>query len=247
MESTESNSRLAVLPRAWRRYDGALKARWPRGRWVAHGATALFAVSLLAAVSKAPDPMEPVVATVQPSLTQVDVAAAIATVQPTATPEATPSATATPTPTPEPTEEATEEPTEEPEPVPTVSRAEKSWLTFTTHVGASAPEFVAPLTDLSAAATDIDLVGLKSSSTVLRRMATTELTWLGKHPPAACYSTVHELYSDGLKELKSAASSMLKFLTTYDIDLITDANDSLVSGTDLLQESTTELYLVDCS
>jgi hypothetical protein len=245
LESAGSKSgRFASLGRAWRRYDASLKGRWPRGRWVAHGVTALVALSLVASALKEPTPAAAVVPSATPSQASV---AALATAVATSTvqPTAMPTATATPEATPDATEAAVEEATAEP--VPTISKAEMRWATFTSHVSDSAPALVGPLNDLSTAATDMDFDGLESSSTELKRMATDELTWLGNHPPAACYATVHDTYTSGLKKLRSAASSMLKFLATYDIDQVSAANDALVSGNELIGEATTELHLVDCS
>jgi hypothetical protein len=249
-----SGGRLAGLGRAWRRYDGGLKSRWPRGRWVAHGVTALLVVSVLAAAVKDPVPTAAAIPSAQPSSVIV-VAQATTTARPTAQAsiEATPAPTPTPDPTPEPTPDPTPEPTPEPtpdptpDPTPAVSRAERQWAAFTTHVTGSTPDIASYLGDLSTAATDIDFVGLETSSTALKRLSNNELTWLGSHAPAACYKTVHQLYTSGLKQLRSAASSMLRFLETYELDRVTDANEALVKGSDLLEDVTNELYLVDCS
>jgi hypothetical protein len=178
-----------------------------------------------------------------------EVAAATPTPSPTAelTAEPTTEPTVEPTaePTPEPTAKPTAEPT--PDPTPTISRAQKKWAAFTAHATASSTEIGDRLNEFSTAATDMDFPAIEANSKSLKRLATAELKWLGDHPPAECYATVHELYTSGLKKLLSAANSMLKFMDTFDVDHIYNATDALTSGTELLQETTLELYLVDCS
>ena len=144
METDKAPSgKMAAIGRGMRRYDAALKRRWPRGRWVAHGVTAFVALSFVAAAVNPSRPISSPVASASPVAI-----AAVATTAPTpratptevlpsavqATPSVTPAPTpgATPEPTPEPTEEPTPDPTEEPTPDPTpeVTEEPESLLTF---------------------------------------------------------------------------------------------------------------------
>jgi len=168
-----------------------------------------------------------------------------ATVDPTPDPTPEPSAEPTSEPTPEPTVEPTVEPT--PEPTATISKAQKKWTAFTTHVSGSSTVIGDRLHEFSTAATEMDFSAIEANSKSLKRLATDELNWLGDHPPAECYATVHKLYTSGLKKLLGAANSMLKFMDTFDVDYVYKATDALTSGTEILQETTAELYLVDCS
>ena len=97
--------------RGLRAYDATLKRRWPRGRWVVHGITALVLLSVAASAGASPDASTGATADASPTTASVTIA------KPTATPTTTPTAAATPAPTPEPT--ATPEPTPIPEPTPT--------------------------------------------------------------------------------------------------------------------------------
>jgi hypothetical protein len=161
------------------------------------------------------------------------------------------SATAEPTadPTAEPTAEPTAVPIPDPTPVPTTSnsKALKRWTAFAAHVTGSAQVIADRLTDFSTAATAMDFGAVEANAKSLKRLTTDELKWLADHPPASCYKTVHQLYTSGLKKYQSAANSMIKFMDTYDADLIDKATDALSTGTESLQNATTELYVVDCS
>ena len=95
--------------RGLRAYDGALKRRWPRGRWAVHGVTALVLVSFAASAGATPDASTASTTDASPTATPVTVAQV--TVAPTVAP--------TPVPTAEPTSEPTAEPTAEPTPEPT--------------------------------------------------------------------------------------------------------------------------------
>jgi hypothetical protein len=113
----------------FRRYDGALKRRWPRGRWVAHGLTALVAVSLVASAAKAPASSSTVNPSAAPTTPVVAVLPSLATTaspsdssEPAPSPEPTdsPPPTGTPTPTEEPTPEPTLEPPARPTATPSI-------------------------------------------------------------------------------------------------------------------------------
>jgi hypothetical protein len=158
---------------------------------------------------------------------------------------AEPTADPTPDPTPEPTVVPTADPT--PESTPSSSKAVKRWTAFAAHVTGSAQEIADQLTEFSTAATNMDFVAVEANAKSLKKLTTNELKWLADHPPATCYKTVHQLYTSGLKKYQSAANSMLKFMDTFEADRIDEATDALSTGTDSLQNATTELYLVDCS
>jgi hypothetical protein len=115
--AASSGGIMAKVGGAWRRYDGALKRRWPRGRWAVHGVTALLLLGLVAspAANKSTDPTGAITPSSSPT-SAVVAEATSAEATPTATPEATPSGT--PEVTAEPTEEPIAEPTEEPTPEP---------------------------------------------------------------------------------------------------------------------------------
>jgi hypothetical protein len=210
---------------------------------------ACLATSLLAGCAGATSSAQPVALVTNPTPMIIYVTPAPPSDAPTPAPTPTPTPKATAAPTPTPTAKATRKPTPEPtpDPTPAISRAEKKWATFTTHATANAPEIADLLFDLSTAAGDMDFGAIESSSKALKRVATSELAWLDEHQPASCYSTVHGLYTSGLKQLRSAANSMLKFIDTFEVDHVYAAGDALSSGTELIQETTIELYLVECS
>jgi hypothetical protein len=162
-----------------------------------------------------------------------------------------PSAMAEPTadPTPDPTAVPTAVPTPDPTPdaSPSTSKALKRWTAFAAHVTGSAQEIADRLTEFSTAATNMDFAAVETNAKALKRLTTDELKWLADHPPATCYAAVHKLYTSGLKKYQSAANLVLKFVDTFDADLIDEATVALSAGTDSLQNATTELYLVDCS
>lgn len=125
--SKTTQTRIAA-GRGLRAYDGALKSRWPRGRWAIHGVTLLLLASVAASAAGSPDASTAAVADESPS--------AAAQVAATPTPTATPAATVVPTPVPTaaptaeptaaPTAEPTAEPTAKPSKAPTFAALKKA-------------------------------------------------------------------------------------------------------------------------
>ncbi len=95
-----------VAGRGLRAYDGALKNRWPRGRWAVHGVTALVLLGLVGSIASPASPAG-------------QTADAVPTTPAVAITDATPTPTITATPTPTPIPEATAAPTATPDPTPT--------------------------------------------------------------------------------------------------------------------------------
>jgi RNA polymerase subunit RPABC4/transcription elongation factor Spt4 len=117
IQTSKTSQAKVAAGRGLRAYDGALKSRWPRGRWVVHGLTALILVSLAASATSSPDPSD--AAAVDASTAPSALAVVAATPDPTATPTPVPTAEITPAPTATPTAEPTAAPTPEPTAAPT--------------------------------------------------------------------------------------------------------------------------------
>lgn len=144
-------------------------------------------------------------------------------VRPSPTPGVTPTPGAMPTPPP------TLEPTATPRPGREATRepGPRAYVRFVSHAAGAAVELAA----LAERSGDIDgLDELDRAARDLRRWARRQVKWLDRHPPAACYASVHRQWRRGVVRIRDGAGDVREAIRTLRPEPIRRAVRQLSAG-----------------